>query len=79
MSIIDLMGNIKQRSSDSFFKQIGQEYGRLVSSQLSEWSNTKIALAKQFNQKVFLLKCKKLGLPPKRLDTRNDVFLIFYI
>ena len=56
------------RNGMGFYKQIEERYGYEEASLLKKWSQSNLEIAKSFNQRIFLLRCRKLEVVPKHLQ-----------
>lgn len=50
-----------------FYQTILATYGGMAVEKLKLWAKTKIKLAKEYNHKSFLLKCRQLGILPQHI------------
>ena len=60
--------NYRGRNGGGFYKQIEETYGIEEESLLKKWSQLNLDFAKSFNQRIFLLRCRKLDVVPKHLQ-----------
>ena len=56
------------RNRVGFYKQIEEIYGYEEGSLLKKWNQSNLEIAKSFNQRIFLLRCRKLEVVPKHLQ-----------
>ena len=64
------------RNGVSFYKEIEETYGYEEASLLKKWSQSNLDYVKSFNQRIFLLRCRKLKVVPKHLQVLVPQFVV---
>ena len=66
------------KRGNGFYHRIQNTYGFSGVTLLKEWSHSQMSYAKQFNQRIFLLRCRKLEVFPKHLQTQGLQPIAFF-